>query len=186
MFPGPPHCVISLHLCEFFSVFNFLYQYNIIKAKYIKILISKLCNLTYTALCILLESYHSITLLKFMDLITNFFGGKTHMLEILAGEQVSPDPFPCCCCCCLPMIAINRHVFTRFWWFPSMHIVILITKDAWYKPLSPNNITWLCAPLVGQVWGGWWLLCSSCLWWEPSCFLSLLSSGQMSSMTMEM
>ncbi|XP_067096677.1 organic solute transporter subunit alpha [Osmerus mordax] len=62
-----------------------------------------------SSLCNFIASlYHSITLLKFMELITNFFGGKTHMLEILAGEQVSPDPFPCCCCCCLPMIAINR------------------------------------------------------------------------------
>nr|XP_046220249.1 organic solute transporter subunit alpha-like [Oncorhynchus gorbuscha] len=62
-----------------------------------------------SSLCSFIASlYHSITLLKFMGLITDFFGGKARMLEILAGEQVSPDPFPCCCCCCLPMIAINR------------------------------------------------------------------------------
>ncbi|MBN3306637.1 OSTA protein, partial [Amia calva] len=52
--------------------------------------------------------YHSITLLKFMGLITDFFGGKARMLEVLDGQKVSPDPFPCCCCCCLPMITINR------------------------------------------------------------------------------
>uniref|UniRef100_A0A3B4ZS68 Si:dkey-16n15.6 n=1 Tax=Stegastes partitus TaxID=144197 RepID=A0A3B4ZS68_9TELE len=51
--------------------------------------------------------YHSITLLKFMGLITDFFGGKARMLVALSGQQVSPDPFPCCCCCCLPMVAIN-------------------------------------------------------------------------------
>ncbi|XP_026124593.1 organic solute transporter subunit alpha-like [Carassius auratus] len=52
--------------------------------------------------------YHSITLLKFMGLIKDFFGGKTRMLEMLAGEQVSPNPFPCCCCCCLPLFNINE------------------------------------------------------------------------------
>uniref|UniRef100_A0A3P8T7Q1 Si:dkey-16n15.6 n=1 Tax=Amphiprion percula TaxID=161767 RepID=A0A3P8T7Q1_AMPPE len=51
--------------------------------------------------------YHSITLLKFMGLITDFFGGKARMLVALSGQQVSPDPFPCCCCCCFPMVAIN-------------------------------------------------------------------------------
>uniref|UniRef100_A0A3P9JHF9 Si:dkey-16n15.6 n=1 Tax=Oryzias latipes TaxID=8090 RepID=A0A3P9JHF9_ORYLA len=53
--------------------------------------------------------YHSITLLKFMGLITDFFGGKAFMLAALSGQKVSPDPFPCCCCCCLPMVAINRY-----------------------------------------------------------------------------
>lgn len=52
--------------------------------------------------------YHSITLLKFMDLITDFFGGSVRLLSALSGQLVSPDPFPCCCCCCLPMVAINR------------------------------------------------------------------------------
>ncbi|TRY93493.1 hypothetical protein DNTS_011705 [Danionella cerebrum] len=52
--------------------------------------------------------YHSITLLKFMGLIKNFFGGKTRMLEALEGQQVSPNPFPCCCCCCLPLVDINK------------------------------------------------------------------------------
>ncbi|TSW62378.1 Organic solute transporter subunit alpha [Bagarius yarrelli] len=62
-----------------------------------------------SSLCNFIASlYHSITLLKFMGLIENFFGGKARMLERLAGEQVSPDPFPCCCCCCLPLININR------------------------------------------------------------------------------
>lgn len=51
--------------------------------------------------------YHSITLLKFMGLITDFFGGKARMMSALSGKQVSPDPFPCCCCCCLPMVAIT-------------------------------------------------------------------------------
>ncbi|XP_056131144.1 organic solute transporter subunit alpha [Lampris incognitus] len=62
-----------------------------------------------SSLCNFIASlYHSITLLKFMGLITNFFGGKERMLEVLSGAQLSPDPFPCCFCCCLPMIAINR------------------------------------------------------------------------------
>ncbi|KAL1021331.1 hypothetical protein UPYG_G00011880 [Umbra pygmaea] len=62
-----------------------------------------------SSLCNFIASlYHSITLLKFMGLVTDFFGGKARMQEVLAGEQVSPDPFPCCCCCCLPLIAINK------------------------------------------------------------------------------
>ncbi|XP_029012529.1 organic solute transporter subunit alpha isoform X2 [Betta splendens] len=61
-----------------------------------------------SALCNFIASlYHSITLLKFMGLITDFFGGKARMLAALSGQQVSPDPFPCCCCCCLPLVAIN-------------------------------------------------------------------------------
>ncbi|KAJ8370154.1 hypothetical protein SKAU_G00101820 [Synaphobranchus kaupii] len=61
-----------------------------------------------SSLCNFIASlYHSITLFKFMGLITDFFGGKARMLEVLAGQQVSPDPFPCCCCCCMPLIAIN-------------------------------------------------------------------------------
>ncbi|XP_033484738.2 organic solute transporter subunit alpha isoform X2 [Epinephelus lanceolatus] len=61
-----------------------------------------------SSLCNFIASlYHSITLLKFMGLITDFFGGKVRMLANLSGQQVSPDPFPCCCCCCLPMVAIN-------------------------------------------------------------------------------
>ncbi|KAG7520281.1 hypothetical protein JOB18_026577 [Solea senegalensis] len=61
-----------------------------------------------SSLCNFIASlYHSITLLKFMDLITDFFGGKARMLAVLSGQQVSPDPFPCCCCCCLPLVAIN-------------------------------------------------------------------------------
>ncbi|XP_069065645.1 organic solute transporter subunit alpha-like isoform X1 [Pleurodeles waltl] len=52
--------------------------------------------------------YHSITLWKFLALITDFFGGKVQMLEQLEGEQVAPNPFPCCCCCCLPNISVNR------------------------------------------------------------------------------
>ncbi|KAG7279517.1 hypothetical protein CRUP_035903 [Coryphaenoides rupestris] len=43
-----------------------------------------------------------------MGLITDFFGGKARMLEVLSGEKLSPDPFPCCCCCCLPMLAVTR------------------------------------------------------------------------------
>ncbi|XP_067880418.1 organic solute transporter subunit alpha [Heterodontus francisci] len=61
------------------------------------------------ALCSFIASiYHSITLWKFLGLITDFFGGKVRMLEQLAGEEVSPNPFPCCCCCCFPMISVNR------------------------------------------------------------------------------
>ncbi|XP_053552626.1 organic solute transporter subunit alpha [Bombina bombina] len=52
--------------------------------------------------------YHSITLWKFMDLITDFFGGKAQMLEELEGQTVSPNPVPCCCCCCFPNIVVNR------------------------------------------------------------------------------
>ncbi|XP_064155866.1 organic solute transporter subunit alpha [Anguilla rostrata] len=61
-----------------------------------------------SSLCNFIASlYHSITLFKFMGLITDFFGGKARMIEVLAGQQVSPDPFPCCCCCCMPLIAIS-------------------------------------------------------------------------------
>ncbi|XP_008286767.1 organic solute transporter subunit alpha [Stegastes partitus] len=67
-----------------------------------------------SSLCNFIASlYHSITLLKFMGLITDFFGGKARMLVALSGQQVSPDPFPCCCCCCLPMVAINSS--SRAW-----------------------------------------------------------------------
>ncbi|XP_040298085.1 organic solute transporter subunit alpha-like [Bufo bufo] len=52
--------------------------------------------------------YHSITLWKFLDLITDFFGGKARMLEELGGQTVSPNPPPCCCCCCFPNIIVNR------------------------------------------------------------------------------
>nr|XP_033779212.1 organic solute transporter subunit alpha-like isoform X2 [Geotrypetes seraphini]XP_033779220.1 organic solute transporter subunit alpha-like isoform X2 [Geotrypetes seraphini] len=52
--------------------------------------------------------YHSMTLWKFLALITDFFGGKTRMLEELEGEKVAPNPVPCCCCCCLPNISVNR------------------------------------------------------------------------------
>nr|XP_055024584.1 organic solute transporter subunit alpha [Misgurnus anguillicaudatus] len=63
-----------------------------------------------SSLCSFIASlYHSITLLKFMGLIQDFFGGKAKMLEALAGEQVSPNPFPCCCCCCLPLFNINKN-----------------------------------------------------------------------------
>ncbi|XP_063756721.1 organic solute transporter subunit alpha isoform X2 [Eleginops maclovinus] len=66
-----------------------------------------------SSLCNFIASlYHSTTLLKFMGLITDFFGGKAQMLAALSGHQVSPDPFPCCCCCCLPMVAINS---SRAW-----------------------------------------------------------------------
>ncbi|XP_038638467.1 organic solute transporter subunit alpha [Scyliorhinus canicula] len=61
------------------------------------------------SLCSFVASiYHSITLWKFLGLITDFFGGKGRMLEQLAGQLVSPNPVPCCCCCCFPMISINR------------------------------------------------------------------------------
>ncbi|KAI9532550.1 hypothetical protein NQZ68_031252 [Dissostichus eleginoides] len=67
-----------------------------------------------SSLCNFIASlYHSTTLLKFMGLITDFFGGKARMLAALSGHQVSPDPFPCCCCCCLPMVAINSS--SRAW-----------------------------------------------------------------------
>ncbi|XP_060678582.1 organic solute transporter subunit alpha [Hemiscyllium ocellatum] len=60
------------------------------------------------SLCSFVASiYHSITLWKFLGLIRDFFGGKRRMLELLNGQLVSPNPFPCCCCCCLPLITIN-------------------------------------------------------------------------------
>ncbi|XP_039203010.1 organic solute transporter subunit alpha-like [Crotalus tigris] len=52
--------------------------------------------------------YHSITLWKFLALIRDFFGGSERMVQQLAGQRVSPNPFPCCCCCCLPEIAANQ------------------------------------------------------------------------------
>ncbi|KAL7988169.1 hypothetical protein Chor_007088 [Crotalus horridus] len=52
--------------------------------------------------------YHSITLWKFLALIRDFFGGSERMVQQLAGQPVSPNPFPCCCCCCLPEIAANQ------------------------------------------------------------------------------
>ncbi|KAM9855301.1 organic solute transporter subunit alpha [Aulostomus maculatus] len=61
-----------------------------------------------SSLCNFIASlYHSFTLLKFMGLITDFFGGKAQMLATLSGQQVPPDPVPCCCCCCLPLVAVN-------------------------------------------------------------------------------
>ncbi|PIN99472.1 hypothetical protein AB205_0197990 [Aquarana catesbeiana] len=53
--------------------------------------------------------YHSITLWKFLELITDYFGGKGQMLEVLGHQTVSPNPPPCCCCCCFPNIQVNRH-----------------------------------------------------------------------------
>ncbi|CAN2389188.1 Organic solute transporter subunit alpha-like [Pristimantis euphronides] len=62
-----------------------------------------------SAICSFVASiYHSITLWKFLDLITDFFGGKARMLEELGGQTVSPNPPPCCCCCCFPNIVVNR------------------------------------------------------------------------------
>ncbi|XP_073455856.1 organic solute transporter subunit alpha-like [Aquarana catesbeiana] len=52
--------------------------------------------------------YHSITLWKFLELITDYFGGKGQMLEVLGHQTVSPNPPPCCCCCCFPNIQVNR------------------------------------------------------------------------------
>ncbi|XP_068105986.1 organic solute transporter subunit alpha-like [Hyperolius riggenbachi] len=61
------------------------------------------------AICNFVASiYHSITLWKFLDLITDFFGGKAQMLEVLGTQTVSPNPPPCCCCCCFPNIRVNR------------------------------------------------------------------------------
>ncbi|XP_073177417.1 organic solute transporter subunit alpha-like [Lepidochelys kempii] len=51
--------------------------------------------------------YHSITLWKFLDLVTDFFGGSARMVQRLRGQQVAPNPFPCCCCCCLPNISTS-------------------------------------------------------------------------------
>ncbi|XP_068995370.1 organic solute transporter subunit alpha [Embiotoca jacksoni] len=66
---------------------------------------SSLCNFMASLLCVCPVCF--ITLVKFMGLITDFFGGKSRMLAALSGQQVSPDPFPCCCCCCLPLVAVN-------------------------------------------------------------------------------
>ncbi|KAM5146406.1 organic solute transporter subunit alpha-like [Mantella aurantiaca] len=62
-----------------------------------------------SAICNFVASiYHSITLWKFLELITDYFGGKGQMLEVLGGQTVSPNPPPCCCCCCFPNIQVNR------------------------------------------------------------------------------
>ncbi|KAL7885000.1 hypothetical protein AOLI_G00077700 [Acnodon oligacanthus] len=80
-----------------------------------------------SSLCNFIASlYHSITLLKFMGLIKNFFGGKARMLEALAGEQVSPNPFPCCCCCCLPLININR---TSLGWMMAAVLQLSVVRS---------------------------------------------------------
>ncbi|XP_067408526.1 organic solute transporter subunit alpha-like [Emydura macquarii macquarii] len=51
--------------------------------------------------------YHSITLWKFLDLVTDFFGGSARMIQRLEGQHVAPNPFPCCCCCCFPNISTS-------------------------------------------------------------------------------
>uniref|UniRef100_A0A3B1IF84 Organic solute transporter subunit alpha-like n=1 Tax=Astyanax mexicanus TaxID=7994 RepID=A0A3B1IF84_ASTMX len=80
-----------------------------------------------SSLCNFIASlYHSITLLKFMGLIKNFFGGKVQMLEALAGEQVSPNPFPCCCCCCLPLININS---TSLGWMMAAVLQLSVVRS---------------------------------------------------------
>ncbi|KAJ8016376.1 hypothetical protein DPEC_G00006570 [Dallia pectoralis] len=94
--PSPRRQCLYLWILGMYPVFGF----TSIIALYIP-RSSSLCNF-------IASLYHSITLLKFMGLITDYFGGKARMLEILAGEQVPADPFPCCCCCCLPLIAINK------------------------------------------------------------------------------
>ncbi|XP_075438382.1 organic solute transporter subunit alpha-like, partial [Ascaphus truei] len=62
---------------------------------------SSICNFVASV-------YHSITLWKFLALITDYFGGKARMLKDLEGQRVSPNPAPCCCCCCFPNILVNR------------------------------------------------------------------------------
>lgn len=57
--------------------------------------------------------YHSITLWKFLDLVTDFFGGSARMIQRLQGQHVAPNPFPCCCCCCLPNIPTSRSNLRR-------------------------------------------------------------------------
>ncbi|KAI4884074.1 hypothetical protein NFI96_030670 [Prochilodus magdalenae] len=80
-----------------------------------------------SSLCNFLASlYHSITLLKFMGLIKNFFGGRARMLEALAGEKVSPNPFPCCCCCCLPLININS---TNLGWMMTAVLQLSVVRS---------------------------------------------------------
>ncbi|XP_022597464.1 organic solute transporter subunit alpha-like isoform X2 [Seriola dumerili] len=106
-----------------------------------------------SSLCNFIASlYHSVTLLKFMGLITDFFGGKARMLSALSGQQVSPDPFPCCCCCCcLPMVAINS---SRGWMMAAVlqlsvvrSILFFVTLVLWTDeryaygdgdPVNPN------------------------------------------------
>ncbi|XP_070823647.1 organic solute transporter subunit alpha [Chaetodon trifascialis] len=88
-----------------------------------------------SSLCNFIASlYHSITLLKFMGLITDFFGGKGHMLAVLSGQQVSPDPFPCCCCCCLPLVAINRYAADK-----SLHSLSGLIVSSWAGP-APTTL----------------------------------------------
>nr|XP_042701935.1 organic solute transporter subunit alpha-like [Chrysemys picta bellii] len=38
--------------------------------------------------------YHSITLWKFLDLVTDFFGGSARMVQRLRGQHVAPNPSP--------------------------------------------------------------------------------------------
>ncbi|XP_071331295.1 organic solute transporter subunit alpha [Trachinotus anak] len=106
-----------------------------------------------SSLCNFIASlYHSVTLLKFMGLITDFFGGKDRMLGALSGQQVSPDPFPCCCCCCLPMVDINSS--SRGWMMAAVlqlsvvrSILFFLTLVLWSDerytygdgdPVNPN------------------------------------------------
>ncbi|KAF7695315.1 organic solute transporter subunit alpha isoform X2 [Silurus meridionalis] len=111
--PSSRHRCLSLWILGMYPVFGM----TSITALYVP-RSSSLCNF-------IASLYHSLTLLKFMGLIENFFGGKTRMLEVLAGEQVSPDPFPCCCCCCLPLININR---TSLGWMTAAVLQLSVVR----------------------------------------------------------
>ncbi|KAK7884378.1 hypothetical protein WMY93_027501 [Mugilogobius chulae] len=87
------------------SCFNLVFAVSSLVALYVP-RSSSLCNF-------LASLYHSFTLLKFMELITDLFGGEDGMMEVLSGQTVSPDPFPCCCCCCLPLVTVSRS--SRAW-----------------------------------------------------------------------
>ncbi|MBN3291284.1 OSTA protein, partial [Polypterus senegalus] len=94
--------------------------------------------------------YHSITLWKFLALITDFFGGKSQMLVVLEGQLVSPNPFPCCCCCCFPMITVNRQ---RYMWENNTPMKVfsykeILIKSRWILIVlddNRSNMRWMTA-----------------------------------------
>ncbi|XP_056278293.1 organic solute transporter subunit alpha [Pseudoliparis swirei] len=86
-----------------------------------------------SSLCNFIASlYHSVTLLKFMGLITDFCGGRARMLSALSGQHVSPDPFPCCCCCCLPLVAISS---SRGWMMAAVLQLSLVRSILFFVTL---------------------------------------------------
>lgn len=122
--PSPKRRLLSLWILGMYPVFTL----SSLVALYVP-RSSSLCNF-------LASLYHSFTLLKFMGLITDLFGGEKKMMEVLSGQTVAPDPFPCCCCCCLPLVAVNRS--SRLWMMAAVlqlsvvrSILFFITLVLW-------------------------------------------------------